>query len=47
LIFVDRTAGASRNRAHAHVAVIDVPAVAAFGIASAGEIGHELFKRGR
>jgi hypothetical protein len=44
-ILVMRNAGAERDRAHVHVAIIDVPAVLAFGIAAAGEGGHTLLKR--
>jgi hypothetical protein len=33
-------AGADRDRADVDVSVIDVPAVLAFGIAAAGELGH-------
>jgi hypothetical protein len=40
-------AGADRDRAAMDVAVIDVPAVLAFGISAAGESGHVLLKRGR
>jgi hypothetical protein len=35
-----RTADADRDRADVHVAVIDVPAALAFGVAAAGELGH-------
>jgi hypothetical protein len=35
-----RNAGKAGDRADAHVAVIDVPAVLAFGITAAGEDGH-------
>jgi hypothetical protein len=38
LLVVDRAAGAARNRADLHIAVIDVPAVLALGIAAAGEM---------
>ena len=41
-----RTADADRDRGDVHVAVIDVPAVGAFGIASAGELGYAALKRG-
>jgi hypothetical protein len=40
-----RLAGALRDRAGVHVAVVDVPAVLALGIAAAGEGGHALLKR--
>jgi hypothetical protein len=33
-------ADAERDRAHADIAVIDVPAVSAFAISAAGEFGH-------
>jgi hypothetical protein len=36
---------AARDRAHANIAEIDVPAVLAFGISTAGEFGHALLKR--
>ena len=44
-IFVMGNAAAHRDSADLHVAVIDVPAVAAFWIAAAGEGGHALLKR--
>ena len=37
--------GSSRDRAHANVAEIDVPAVLAFWISAAGEDGHGPLKR--
>jgi hypothetical protein len=40
LIDVDRAAGAARDRADMHVAVIDVPAAGAFGISAAGKGGY-------
>jgi hypothetical protein len=40
LIDVDRSAGADRDRADMDVAVIEVPAVRALGIAAASEGGH-------
>jgi hypothetical protein len=45
-IFVMWNPGSERNRADVNIAVIDVPAVVAFGIATAGEGGHALLKRG-
>jgi hypothetical protein len=36
---------APRDRAHVNIAEIDVPAVLAFGISTAGEFGHALLKR--
>ena len=46
-IGVMRVAGADRERASMHVAVIDVPAfVSSFRIAASGEFGHALLKRG-
>jgi hypothetical protein len=39
-IFVTRTADAARDRAGEDIAIINAPAVLAFGIASAGEGGH-------
>jgi len=39
LIFVDPAARASRDSTYAHVTVMDVPTVGAFGIAAAGEGG--------
>jgi hypothetical protein len=36
----DAGAGALRDRADMHVAIVDVPAVLALGIAAAGELGH-------
>jgi hypothetical protein len=38
LLVVDRAAGAARNRADLHIAVIDVPAVLALRIAAAGKV---------
>jgi hypothetical protein len=38
MLDVDLAAGAARNRADLHIAVIDVPAVLALGIAAAGEM---------
>jgi hypothetical protein len=46
LVFIDRAAGAARDRADTDVGVIDAPAVFAIGIAAAGEGEHSLFKRG-
>jgi hypothetical protein len=40
LVDVNRAAGAARNRSDMHIAVIDVPAILAFGITAAGEGGH-------
>jgi hypothetical protein len=39
-VLMMRDAGADSDRADADVSVIDVPAVLAFGIAAAGELGH-------
>lgn len=45
-ILVIWDAGADRDRADTHIAVIDVPAfLAGFRIAPAGEFGHPLYKR--
>jgi hypothetical protein len=41
LVDVDGAAGASRDRADMDIAVIDVPAVRALGIAAAGKGGHK------
>ena len=41
-----RIADALGNRADVNVAVIDVPAVGAFGVRTAGEVGYPLLKRG-
>jgi hypothetical protein len=38
-------ARSDRDRAHVHVAIVDVPTVVAFGIAAAGECGHAVLKR--
>src|SRR6266436_6884509 len=41
-------AGADRDRAHAHVTIVDVPAfVGGIGIAAAGELGHGAIKAPR
>src|SRR6266704_3512315 len=45
-VSVKRVADASRDRADAHVTVIDVPAIWPFGIPAAGEGGHAALKRG-
>jgi hypothetical protein len=37
--------GPPRVRADVHVAVIDVPAIMAFRIASSGELGHQSLNR--
>src|SRR6266516_7309688 len=41
---VVRIAGATRDRADTHIAVIDVPAVRAFLVRPAGEVGHAHIK---
>jgi hypothetical protein len=46
-IGITRIAGAPANRADLHVAVIDVPAIGAFGIAAEGEGGHGPLNRRR
>ena len=38
-------ADAPRDRPNVNVAVVDVPAIWPFGVASAGELGHDLLKR--
>jgi hypothetical protein len=42
-----RIASAGRDGPDVHVTKVDVPAVLAFGVASAGEGGHGLLKRSR
>jgi hypothetical protein len=39
-IFIMRAADANRDRSYVDIAVIDVPAVQAFGISAAGDGGH-------
>jgi hypothetical protein len=46
-IGAERIAYAPRNRPGVNVAVIDVPAVGALGVAAAGEGGHAALKRDR
>src|SRR6266581_28220 len=46
-ILIMRVAGADRDRAGVHIAVVDVPAfLAGFSQSAAGELGHAALKRG-
>jgi len=45
LINVDRSAGAERDRADMDIGVIDMPAVLAFRVSAATELGHAPSKR--
>jgi hypothetical protein len=40
-----RHAGADRDRADVHAAIVDVPAVRVFGISAASESGHAPLRR--